>query len=104
MIMSAAVSDCCCAPRPERHARAAAYPECATLGIPIEPAALDELLSAPRKKRACNSYSFWIYCWEHRPMPAPNAGWRAVFEKRTAKVRNVVKSNPSPTRGVSVSR
>src|SRR5437879_5747764 len=34
-----------------------------------------------RKRRACPTCSSWTCCWEHKPMPAASAGWRAAFEK-----------------------
>ena len=60
---------------------------CATLGIPLEPAALDELLSRAEKEGLSAPAASSICCWERRPMPAASAAWRAAFAKRTLRRR-----------------
>ena len=58
---------------------------CATLGIPLEPAALDELLSRAERETPALTCSSWICCWGRRPTPVANAAWRAGFAKPTLR-------------------
>src|ERR1039457_900665 len=60
---------------------------CATLGIPLEGAWLDELLSRAEKE-SLSLCTFSICCWGHRPTRAGNAPSRGAFGKpvlRTAR-------------------